>query len=201
MFGLDCQTSGMHLTMATCFSSRRMSNTDASSKSADVKKGILVFKEENEKVQIRIVDLLMASAYKAENMSSKRCQEYNPAETHRHISGISLHPLRNSCPIWSKSLSCGHKGNCHPHTHTNFLFFSHERTSCRKESWVISCVSKGQYIIFFHWYLYQSFSHFSTLTSHFKNNPFPPVLFPQIPVSVYSSRGFSRSQEAAPSLP
>lgn len=35
---------------------------DASSKSADVKKGILVFKEENEKVQIRIVDLLMASA-------------------------------------------------------------------------------------------------------------------------------------------
>lgn len=36
-----------------------------------LKKGILVFKEENEKVQIRIVDLLMAS-YKAENMLLQR---------------------------------------------------------------------------------------------------------------------------------
>lgn len=72
-----------------------------------------------------------------------RMSEYNPADTHMHISDISPRPLRSSCPIWSKSLSCGHRANslCRhirttvKHTNVHFLSLMRAEVAERNDGW------------------------------------------------------------------
>lgn len=95
----------------------------------------------------------MASAYKAENMLLQRAaKDVKSTTLQRHTGTFQafLYIHWGTAALYGQSLSAvDTKGTAiHTHTDTNFLFFSHERTSCRKESWVISCVSKGQSIIF-----------------------------------------------------